>query len=277
MAILALDLGGTKLAGVRVDDAGRADERRIELPRHGDAERELDEVVRFAVDLAERGGEPLGGAALAAAPTLGADGRVTRWPNRPHWAGVALVPRLESALGCALAVEDDGNAAAWAEAEAAAVDDLVYLGLGTGVAGGLVLGGRVHHGRHAAAGEIGHVVVDPDGPACRCGRRGCLQALASGPALQAASDGPSLPRAIEGLARIVVVVSELLDPAVIAIGGGAAAVRPGLVGRVAVAAAGCARRGQRLPDLRPAFHGERASLEGAVLLARALDGGRRPS
>ena len=83
-------------------------------------------------------------------------------------------------------MDNDGNAAAWAEARfgaGAVSDDLVLVNVGTGIGGGLVLNGQLYHGEHGFAGELGHLIVDPGGDRCACGNRGCLEAMASGSTL----------------------------------------------------------------------------------------------
>ena len=92
-------------------------------------------------------------------------------------------------------VENDLNAATWGAHVLSGADDLAYLSLGTGLAAGFVLSGTLRRGAHGAAGEIGHVPVDPAGALCSCGQRGCLELSASGSALSAAwpADGGGAP------------------------------------------------------------------------------------
>lgn len=105
-------------------------------------------------------------------------------------AGLPIGSMLRRRLGVPTTVENDVRAAAVGAYERLratthpAVRSLAYLNIGTGISAGVVLGGRLHRGRDGLAGEIGHVVVDPDGPECRCGLRGCLEAVAAGPAIQ---------------------------------------------------------------------------------------------
>ena len=157
--------------------------------------------------------------------------------------GVALGAALAESLGVPVGVENDVNAAAVGAAALLGADDLVYLSIGTGIAAGAVLDGRLRRGANGAAGEIGHLAVDPDGPRCACGQRGCLETVASGAAigrrwpgsggapfrslLAAAADGDAEAAALRDevarrLADAVSVLGLLLDPAVVAIGGGAA-------------------------------------------------------
>ncbi|WP_460447480.1 ROK family protein, partial [Angustibacter aerolatus] len=97
-----------------------------------------------------------------------------------------LGPALAERVGAAVTVENDVNAAALGAAHQLGLPDLALLSIGTGLAAGLVGDGRVRRGSRGAAGEVGHVPVDPLGPPCGCGQRGCLEQLASGSALAAA-------------------------------------------------------------------------------------------
>jgi predicted NBD/HSP70 family sugar kinase len=99
--------------------------------------------------------------------------------------GLPLAARLSERTGIPVAVENDVNAAALGASRILGLDgtDLAYLSIGTGLAAGIVLSGRLHRGTRGGAGEIGHVPVDPCGPVCPCGQRGCLEAVASGSAI----------------------------------------------------------------------------------------------
>lgn len=288
MAGLGLDLGGTKIAA-RLCDGSAERDYRYDLTNDGDAGRELNGVLRFVGELARGVGKPIRACVLASAPTLDDAGIVSRWPNRPHWCGLALRPKLEEAIGCQVVVEDDGNAAAVAEASRRAARSLVYIGLGTGIGGGLVLDGHLYRGR-GVAGEIGHMIVGGGGTACTCGRLGCLQAFASGPSVLRRAFGDDTaaapedrlreafnagdPAAVAALAeawaalgRAILCLCELLDPEIVAIGGGFAAAFPELSTGAAAECARLARQGQHLPPILPALSGAQASLIGAAILA----------
>jgi glucokinase len=104
------------------------------------------------------------------------------------WKNVPVKAELETRLGLACSIENDVNAATLGEVRYGAGRGrqyLVYLSIGTGIAAGIYLHGRLYHGPNGMAGEIGHAVIDPDGIQCKCGTRGCLEALASGPAIAA--------------------------------------------------------------------------------------------
>lgn len=107
-------------------------------------------------------------------------------PNLPGWEGLRLRHKLEEMFALPVIVENDASAAAYGEYRFGAGqghDDLLLLTLGTGIGGGLVLGGQLYRGSQGFAGEIGHIPLQPHGPPCGCGRRGCLEALSSGTAI----------------------------------------------------------------------------------------------
>ncbi len=107
----------------------------------------------------------------------------------PGWVGVRASRAMSEALGMRVEVENDTNLGAlgeWMWGAGKGLDPLVYLKLATGVGAGFIIGGRPYVGAGGTAGEIGHTVVDPGGPICRCGNRGCLETLAGAPAILAA-------------------------------------------------------------------------------------------
>jgi glucokinase len=110
-------------------------------------------------------------------------GVVLNPPNLPGWRDVPVRAVLEQAFGVPVFIENDANAAALAEwhfGAARGFEHVAYLTMSTGVGGGLILGGRLHRGVFASAGEFGHVAVEWDGERCGCGRRGCLEAYTGG-------------------------------------------------------------------------------------------------
>jgi len=185
---LGIDIGGSKLALVLADGTGaplRAT-RRLAWTPSGDAARDLGVIVGEARRLLADGG----GARLRAlgvcvpGPLDSRSGIVEGPPNLPGWRDVPLAALLEREFGCAVALENDANAAALAEWQARAPRpaSLVYLTLSTGVGAGLVLDGRLYRGMHDLAGEVGHAPVVWDGEPCACGLRGCLEAYVGGAA-----------------------------------------------------------------------------------------------
>ena len=260
----------------------------------GDAARDLDLLARQVRDVCPGGPGALTGVGIAVPATLDPAGTVTAWPNRPGWIGTDLRAALGGIFGgvpvdCA----DDGDLAALAEARAAGCADLLYLGVGTGIGGGIVLDGRLLPGTRHGSCEVGHLVVDRGGARCGCGRRGCVQAVASGPATlrraalarNAAVTAPELGRAVRdgvpwavdavresaaALAAAAIGVGELLRPSLVLVGGGFAAGVPELTAMVAEETARLARPGHPAPPVRPALLGGVSSLYGAVELARGL-------
>ncbi|MDS0132448.1 MULTISPECIES: kanosamine kinase [unclassified Amycolatopsis] len=294
---LGIDVGGTKVA-FRVE-TGTACVEETSFgwgPRHR-AEADLAQLAAHVAGLRDRLGGPLEAVGVAMPGTVGPDGRVVTWPSRPEWTDVDLKAVLHKLFPeAAVAWADDGDLGALAEAQASGCENLLYVGIGTGIGGGLVLGGVPCPGLGRGSFEIGHVLVEPDGARCVCGRRGCLQALASGPAtlrraealrgadvtfddLREAVRGEQ-PWAIEAidttaraLAAAVTSVQELVHPERALLGGGFAAGFPSLTGRVAAHLGTLARPGLSPLPLAPAALGGLSSLRGAVALARLIAGG----
>jgi glucokinase len=183
---LALDVGGTKLSAAVVDESGRLSARaRCAAPHGDDGEALFAALVGCArAALAEAPADLAGVGVACAGPIVVATGSVSPI-NMPAWRGFPLRDRLIAELAIEPVVIDNdavGIAAGehWAGA-ARGLDHVLAVTVSTGIGGGLVLDGRLHHGASGNAGHIGHLVVDPEGPSCACGGRGCLEAVASGP------------------------------------------------------------------------------------------------
>jgi N-acylmannosamine kinase len=182
--VLALDIGGTKIAAADVIDGVCHDRRQLPMPQ---TEPQFLAAIR---ELARGRAQP---PALAAVAVTGyTDGTSVRAVNRdtiPFWDAYPLVPRLAALLNCPVRAINDAQAAAWAEyrLRRETCRDLLFITLSTGVGGGLVLDGRLRLGPQGLAGHLGHAPVDIaplDAPQrCGCGRFGCLEAVASGTAL----------------------------------------------------------------------------------------------
>jgi glucokinase len=113
-------------------------------------------------------------------------GMLRESPNLPGWAESPVQAEIEQRLGTRVILENDANVAALGEkwlGAAKDVDDMIMLTLGTGVGGGIVLEGRIWHGMTGMAGEFGHMTVEPEGPQCGCGNRGCVEQYASATAV----------------------------------------------------------------------------------------------
>jgi glucokinase len=149
-------------------------------------------------------------------------GIVINPPNLPCWRNFPLATKMAEAYHLPVKLENDANAAALAEALWGAgrgYQNVFYATLGTGIGTGIVFGGKVYHGRTGAAGEGGHVSIDYRGPLCGCGKRGCIEAFASGPAI--------VKRASEKLAARAPFSSAILDLA----GGNRDAITSEMVGK----------------------------------------------
>ena len=184
--LAGIDVGGTKIAVVLADADLAPVGRHVVPTGAGDAASAADRIAEALDDaLAEAGRSPAELAAIGVGVpgrVEPVDGTVTLAVNL-GWHDLPLGPRLSERFGVPVAVENDVRAAAAGlHARHATGDDadLAYLGIGTGISAGVVIDGILHRGSRGLAGEIGHVVLEPDGPRCACGLRGCFEALASG-------------------------------------------------------------------------------------------------
>lgn len=188
--LVGADVGGTKTAVIVARREGPLLARHVE-PTAGDPARAAHGVGSAILAALAAGGATT---ADVAAVGVGVPGRVDRAEGRVTlalnmgWHDLPLGPLLEARLGVPAVLENDVRAAAlglYRRRVAGEVESLAYLAVGTGIAAGVVIEGRLHLGSHRLAGEIGHVVVDRNGPLCACGLRGCLEAVASGSAIAA--------------------------------------------------------------------------------------------
>jgi glucokinase len=189
--VLATDLGGTHLRAATVDRSGRIHERvKQQTPKAEKA----DEIVRAIVAAArecerrteERGARIRAISVVVPGTVQVETGIVTKAPNVPCLDGFRLAAALTSELSWPAVLENDANAAAVGEMWQGAGRGhrtIICVTLGTGVGGGLILDGKLWRGADGAAGEIGHVGVEPFGVACPCGSRGCLEVYASATAI----------------------------------------------------------------------------------------------
>ena len=182
---LILDFGGTKLTAATIgpgENSWRARARRLSGP-NPTAERDLALMFSQARDLLT-GIRPMGVGVSFGGPVNFNEGLVHTSPHVPGWEEVPLQRLIEDEFGAPSLVENDGNAAALGELYYGAgrdVDSFLYITVSTGVGGGWILNRRPWRGAGQLAGEIGHTVVNPNGPLCLCGKRGCVERFASGP------------------------------------------------------------------------------------------------
>jgi glucokinase len=189
--VCGFDLGGTKLLGLVVDPEGGAPLLVDKVPTPDGADEVLGAIVALAADMVAEVSRRVPGTSVAAVG-LGAPGLVDRsgtlryGPNIAGVIGVGFAELLGAQLGVPLAVDNDATCAAWAEHERGAARGMnhsVTVTLGTGIGAGITVKGEVLRGAHGFAGEPGHMVVDPNGPRCPCGRRGCWERYGSGTGL----------------------------------------------------------------------------------------------
>jgi len=231
--VLAVDLGGTHLRVAAIGADG-AVTLRESIPTYADRgwEQVLDRMGALCNEIAAKAGiapdAPIGVASPG--PLDPRTGVVLFTPNLPGWLDVPLGPRLSELTGRPVRTSNDANCAALGEARFGAgkgLTDVVYLGLGTGIGGGLILGGRLYEGGFGMGAELGHVVVDMSGPRCHCGSAGCLEAYLAGWAIALeghfvglTADGAMMRELAQGeeiTGRIVAQAANAGDPAAIAI------------------------------------------------------------
>ncbi len=310
---VGVDIGGSKVLAVCLGAGGEIQAvEKLAIP----PEAETGDII--AIVLAAAGAVTAAAGAPASLPLgVGCPGMVDRegvahfCPNLHAFDGIDLRHELASRRQAATTtvVFNDATAACWAEHAIGAgkgSDDVLMVTLGTGIGGGAVLGGRLVEGAHGFAGEIGHMVIDPYGPPCPCGKKGCWERYASGSALGrlgreaaqagqlsnvvalaggdaeavrgehvtvAALDGD--PEALEVMGAFawwmalgLANLANALDPSVIVLGGGVIQAERLFIGRIRDAFAELAEApGARKVEILPAHFGERAGAVGAGLLA----------
>ncbi len=293
--LLALDYGGTKLSAAIATPASRewlALERVIS-PLNKDAHAEQNAMLALARKLlARRGKTPAAIGVSFGGPVDAARGVVLLSHHVAGWENTPLRDQLRDALRAPVALENDANVAALGESVYGAGQgcaSLFYVTVSTGVGGGWIIDGKIFRGADSVAGEIGHTVVDPNGPVCVCGRRGCVEMLACGPAIAriarerlarelTAAEVARAARAGDAIAQSVMddaaralgfgigTAITLMNPARVVIGGGVAKAGARYFAQVRAAA-----RANSLPQMRveivPAALGDDAPLWGAIALA----------
>lgn len=188
--VLAADLGGTNLRIAAVNREGRILHcSRSDTPSTGGANEIVRSILNAVKDCREAGGSdgPIRTVSLALAATVNsADGIVFRSPNLPALNGLHLAETLSKEIGLRVILENDANAAAMGENWLGAskdIDSSICVTIGTGIGGGIILGGGIYRGVDGTAGEIGHICVEPAGEPCGCGSWGCVEQYASATAI----------------------------------------------------------------------------------------------
>ena len=296
---VGLDMGGTKCLGVLVDPEGtvRATHR---VPTPKGTEAVLAALTGTAEVLRRQSPDDVVTIGCGVPGLVTRSGELRYAPHLPGVTDFPLAAVLCERLGVATLVENDNTCATAAEAHVRpSTESLLYVGFGTGIGGGLVVGGRLQRGHNGFAGEFGHLVVVVDGEQCVCGRRGCWERYASGEALGRmgasagiAGEGEGVRRRLrqgESAASAVIerfsdavavgLVNLVLsfDPEVVVVGGGAMGrleeaeellgpIRRRFANEFADAAAH-----RTLPAIEPSHYGPEAAAIGAALLSRSAD------
>jgi predicted NBD/HSP70 family sugar kinase len=230
---LGVEIGVDDVGVCVVDLSGAVRARRRVPSDHRDREPAvgLDRAAELAAEVVAEAGLRVEGAGVALPGVVGRDGVLQRAPNLPRWVDVAVDAELAARLGLPVDVGNEADLAAVAELWfGAGPADFVHVSGGIGVGGGIVLGGELFRGPGGRAGELGHVVVDPDGPPCSCGGRGCLEQLAGQLALLALagaadvedllrSPGPAVAVAGRALGVALAGVVNLVDVPAVVLGG----------------------------------------------------------
>lgn len=310
MVSIGLDVGGTKVLGTAIDPRAPAivlAEARILTPEGGEGL--VDALVGLAASLRDQVGDP-SAIGVGVPGLVDRTGRLRMGPHLRRILDLPLAAALAERSGVPVVADNDANCHAVAEQAGGAAmgaTEALVVTFGTGIGAGIITGGRLLRGANGFAGEPGHMVVDPNGPPCPCGNRGCWERFASGSGLgrlaRDAVDAGQLDAAVElaggdpdevrgehvtmtaragdvgalavlgelagwialGLSNLV----NLLDPAVIVIGGGLVEAADLILPEVRVRFAELVMAGDQRPEVPivPAALGERAGAIGAAVLA----------
>jgi glucokinase len=203
---IGIDIGGTKILGALVDAQGEiAHEIRVPSPA-GDADRIVAATVELVRELLAVSKHPVLGAGIATAGFIDAEQSTVLYAPNLNFRNEPFRDKIAAQLELPIIIENDANAAGWAEFKFGAgrgVKDMIMLTLGTGVGGAVISDRELRRGGFGIAGELGHVRVVPEGRLCGCGLRGCLEQYASGTAVLkgarklAGSGGPAGARLAE--------------------------------------------------------------------------------
>lgn len=258
-AVVAIDVGGTGIKGVLIDDAGHVRHQLERVtPVAAGPTAVIDSIRLMARELAAAAtGSPLVAAGLVVPGIVDRCNGVAKSSANIGWRDVPLRDVVAAELGVPVALEHDVRAAGLAErvvGRARGVSDCLVLVIGTGIAGAVIIDGDIRSGTSGIAGEIGHLPVYPDGDPCACGLRGCLEAYASAGAvrrryLSSAEHSALSPTTVQHIASSIAVDPDarrawqdaaqalgialaaytmLLDPALIVLSGGLAEAGPAL-------------------------------------------------
>ena len=319
---IGVDLGGTKiLTAVAGQDGSVRGRARLSTDAHRGPDAVIGRIIQSIEEAGSQAGiDPRNARAIgigAPGPLDTKTGVVFFAPNL-GWRDVPLGARVSGYFGLPAFVDNDANLAGYGECIYGAgrgARSMIYITVSTGIGGGIILGGKVYHGAGDAAGELGHMTIDLDGPVCVCGNRGCLEAMASGTAIArmgrelaatggglvilekaggrpeeitsvavaaAARDGDAearqiLERAAEALGAGVANILNAFNPEVVVLGGGVIGIGEGFFDRVLREVDRRALKGPReTARIVTAALGGDAGLMGALALAIEKSGNSSP-
>lgn len=309
---VGLDIGGTKIAGMLVADSGAVLQSST-APTPVGAEETMETVLRVVEDLG--GGRAVAAIGVGIAGMVEFPAGVLRSAPNLAWDDLPIRAVIEGKTGLPCLVDNDANAAGWGEFRHGASQGfrhVLTITVGTGIGGAIIADGALLRGAHGFGAEIGHIIVEPGGPACGCGNLGCWEQVASGRALdrlgadaaradpsamiarlaagspvtghhvvEAAKKGDEKAVGIiatvgrrlgEGIAGLV----NVLDPEIVVVGGGAAAIGERLLGPARDAFRDAVEAPDRRPEVAiiPAMLGNDAGAIGAAVLALDEEGSR---
>lgn len=298
MHSIGVDIGGTAIKAALVGPAGQV----LQSAKAPTTPDQPDHIVTTVVDLVRNlaTGNNVKRVGVAVAAFLSKDRELIELSPNIAWTNRPLRRELSEALDMQVVVENDANAAGWAEFLLGAgqgSQSMVMFTLGTGVGGAVIEGGKLVIGARGQAAELGHIIVDPGGELCGCGQRGCLEAVASATAavqrLRAESGDETVTtqtletwlgersdireqffqRAADALAKAILTVHSVLDPELVVIGGGVVDKTGGAIVERTSSELQRLHPGRKttvLPTIRPAALGNTAGVVGAALLAERV-------
>ncbi len=304
---VGIDIGGTKIAAMRISTDGEIRARTVRPTPATDQAAAMPAIEAAAAAVFDDDVAAIG---VGLAGLIEARSGVLLSAPNLSWRRLGVSEGLGARFGLPVTVDNDATAAAWGESRLGASrgsDHSLFVGVGTGIGGGIVSGGDLVRGAHGLAGEIGHIIVEPDGPVCGCGNRGCWEQVASGLAIARAGaravaeePGSTIARlaggdphlatgelvtraAREGDAAAVAIVTavagrlgegiaglvNVLDPEVVVVGGGVGEAGDLLMGPLREAYLAAVEGADVRPDVSivPAQLGNDAGAIGAALLA----------
>ena len=290
---LGIDLGGTQLRAAVIDRKGELLHRAaVATDVAGGPHVIIAQMVKLAAEVGAGFEGRISAAGVSSPGPLDLEnGRTSDLPTLPGWLNFPFRDTLSEKLLLPVVLENDGVAAAngeWKFGAGRGLNNLVYVTVSTGIGGGVVVDGHLMHGRRGMAGHVGHMMVDPEGPICGCGGKGCIEGIAAGPAFAANAqkagfkDGKhAMDAARAGDAKALALVAKqaewlgyafasllhLYSPEILVVGGGMSAALDLLMQGIRNQITRYAMPAFRDVEVVPAALGDNAGLVGAAALA----------